>query len=174
MMKKIVVLALSLMLVLCAVSALAEDGMQTLNVNESFEIRSVIPEGYTFELLEKEGLNIIGWLNAGKDRPVVTFSIAYSEEHADVERFNDLDEEAVELIRESFREMDDVTFEDAKTAYDTRLLRVNGDGFVDIYTIYKGYELEFVMTPGEGQELTEEAVAKMIQFISDMEFVPVA
>ena len=59
---------------------------------------------------------------------------------------------------------------DAKTAYDTRLLRVNGDGFVDIYTIYKGYELEFVIA-ADG-DLQDADVQMLVDFISDMDFIP--
>ena len=178
-MKKIIALALSLIMILCAVCAFAETAekteMGTLEVGEAFRIQSKMPEGYTYMPVTSTGLNMVGMLSAGEGRPVVTVSIAYNEEYADVERFNDVEETVVEEIRDSFREVDeDLVFEDLETVYGTRLLKVAGSGFVDIYTIYKGYELEFVMTPGEGQELTEEAVAKMIQFISDMEFVPVA
>ncbi len=172
-MKKIIALALSLFLVLCAVCASAEDAakteMGTLDVGGAFRIQSRIPEGYTYMPVAETGLNIVGLLSAGEGRPVVTISIAYNEEYADVERFNDVDEAVVEEIRESFREADEeVVFEDLETAYGTRLLKVTGDGFVDIYTIYKSYELEFVMT---GDGLTEEAVRMLVDFISEMDFV---
>ena len=102
----------------------------------------------------------------------MTVSIAYNEEYEGVERFNDVDEATVEEIRQSFLDMDEeVVFEDLKTAYDTRLLKVTGDGFVDIYTIYKSYELEFVMV-GKG-ELQDADVQMLVDFISDMDFVPV-
>ena len=47
---------------------------------------------------------------------------------------------------------------------------MSGDGFVDIYTIYKSYELEFVMT---GSAITEADVQMLVDFISDMDFVAV-
>ena len=79
--------------------------------------------------------------------------------------------ETVEEIRQSFLEVDEeVVFEDLETAYGTRLLKVAGNGFVDIYTIYKSYELEFVMT---GDELTDADVQMLVDFISDMDFVAV-
>ena len=171
-MKRIIALALSLIMILgvAAVSAdeAAKTEMGTLDVG-AFMIRSRIPEGYTYMPVVNTELNIVGILSAGEDKPVVTVSIAYNEEYADTERFNDVDEATVEEIRESFLEVDEeVTFEDLETAYGTRLLKVTGDGFVDIYTIYKSYELEFVMT---GAELSEADVQMLVDFISDLDFV---
>ena len=172
-MKRIIALALSLIMILCAVCAFAETAgkteMGTLEVGEAFRIQSKMPEGYTYMPVTSTGLNMVGMLSAGEGRPVVTVSIAYNEEYADVERFNDVDEAVVEEIRDSFREVDeDLVFEDLETAYGTRLLKVAGSGFVDIYTIYRSYELEFVMTGGA---LTEADVQMLVDFISDMDFV---
>ena len=174
-MKKITALALSLIMILCAVCAFAEDTgkteIGTLKVGEAFSIQSKLPEGYTYRPVLATELNMVGMLSAGEGKPVVTVSIAYNEEYAETERFNDVDEETVEEIRQSFLEVDEeVTFEDLETTFGTRLLKVTGDGFVDIYTIYKSYELEFVMT-GEG--MSDEYVQMLVDFISDMDFVAV-
>ena len=174
-MKKITALALSLIMILCAVSALAEVAEKTemgiLNVGKAFRIQSNMPEGYEYMPVTSTDLNMVGILSAGEGKPAVTVSIAYNEEYADVERFNDVDEGIVEEIRDSFREVDEeVVFEDLQTAYGTRLLKVTVDGFVDIYTIYKSYELEFVMT---GDALTDADVQMLVDFISDMDFVAV-
>ena len=174
-MRKLTALTLSLIMILCAVCAFAEETgkaeIGTLKVGEAFSIQSKMPEGYAYMPVTATGLNMVGILSAGEGRPVVTVSIAYNEEYADTERFNDVDEAIVEEIRDSFREMDgEVTFEDLETAYGTRLLKVAGNGFVDIYTIYKGYELEFVMTGGT---VTDADVQMLVDFISDMDFVGV-
>ena len=174
-MKKITALAMSLIMILCAVCALAEDNgktdMGTLNVAGAFGIRSKMPEGYHYMPITATGLSMIGILSAGEDKPTVTVSIAYNEEYAETERFNDVDEAIVEEIRDSFLEVDEeATFEDLETAYGTRLLKVTGDGFVDIYTIYKGYEMEFVLT---GSVITDADVQMLVDFISDMDFVAV-
>ena len=51
-MKRITALALSLIMILCAVCALAEDTgkteIGTLKVSEAFSIQSKLPEGYTY------------------------------------------------------------------------------------------------------------------------------
>ena len=174
-MKKISALALSLIMILCAVCVFAEDAEKTemgiLNVGKAFRIQSAMPEGYTYMPVTSTELNMVGFLTAGEGKPSVTVSIAYNEEYADVERFNDVDEAVVEEIRDSFREGDvDPVFEDLETAYGTRLLKVSGSGFVDIYTIYKSYELEFVMT---GDGLTDADVQMLVDSISDMDFVAV-
>ena len=102
---------------------------------------------------------------------MVTVSIAYNETYADMERFNDVDEATVQEIRDSFLQADpEVTFEDLETAYGTRLLKVTGKRFVDIYTMYKSYEVEFVMAGGT---ITDEDIRMMVDFISDMDFVTV-
>ena len=177
-MKKIIVLALSLMLILCAAAVLAEGNAEkatlgSLKVGEAFTIKSRIPEGYKFSEITSSELYLVGILEGGEDKPTVTVSIAYNEEYADVERFNDVDEATVQEIRDSFRVMDDVAFEDLETAFGTRLLKVTqaNKSFVDIYTIYKGYELEFVMT-AQG-EVQDADIQMLVDFISDMDFEPV-
>ena len=175
-MERIIALALGLIMVLCAVNVLAEEKveLETVSVGQAFSIRSKLPEGYQFMLVENTELNVVGVLNGGKDKPFVTVSIAYNDEYNGVERFNDVDEATVQEIRESFMEMDDVEFEDLETAYGTRLLKVtttSDKSFVDIYTIYKGFELEFLMY-FEG-ELQDKDVQMLVDFISDMDFVPV-
>ncbi len=176
-MKKIIALVLSLMLILCAAAAGAETAETVektdLGSVDAFNFRGVVPEGYTYSLITSGGLNLIGMLASADATPLITISIAYNEEYADVERFNDVDEATVEEIKASFLDLDDVTFEDAETAYGTRLLKViqaNRD-FVDIYTIYKGYEMDFVIVAQN--EVTDAAVQILVDFISSMDLIPV-
>ena len=176
-MKKILMIALSLVLILGVAAASGETAeLTTLKVNEAFEIRSKLPEGYSYQTLKEEDLYIIGMLTGDVGRPMITISISYNEEYDDVERFNDVDEATVEEIKYSFLDMDEgVVFEDLETAYGTRLLKATAPKkhFIDIYTIYKSYELEFVLTPG-ADPLSDADVQMLVDFISDMEFVPAA
>ena len=172
-MKKITALALSLIMILCAVCTLAEGSekteLGTLKVGEAFSIQSKMPEGYTYMPVIATELNMVGILSAGEGKPDVYISIAYNEDYEGVERFNDVDEATVEDIRNHFLEEDEeVTFEDLETAFGTRLLKVTGDNYVDIYTIYKSHELEFVMT---GETFTDVDVQMLVDFISNMDFV---
>ena len=176
-MKKILMIALSLIMILGVAAASGENAeITTLKVNEAFEIRSKLPEGYSYQTLKEEDLYIIGMLTGDVGRPMITISISYNEEYDDVERFNDVDEATVEEIKYSFLDMDEgVVFEDLETAYGTRLLKATAPEkhFIDIYTIYKSYELEFVLTPG-ADPLSDADVQMLVDFISDMEFVPAA
>ncbi len=176
MMKKIIALMLTLMLILCTAAVFAEETAEktrlgSLKVGEAFTIQSNIPENYTFTAITATDLNLIGVLSGGEGTPTVYISIAYNDEYADVERFNDVDEETVQAIRDSFLAMDDVAFEDLETAHGTRLLKVttSNRSFADIYTIYKGYELEFVLT-AQG-EVQDADIQMLVDFISDMDFV---
>lgn len=175
-MKKILALTLALMMIVCSAAVMAEDAAEktrlgSLKVGEAFTIQSKVPENYTFRSITSNDLNLIGILYGGEDKPVVTISIAYNDEYSGVERFNDLDETAVRKIRESFENMDDVVFEDLETSYGTRLLKVTQANrtFADIYTVYKGYELEFVLTAQE--EVKDEDIRMLVDFISEMDFV---
>ena len=180
-MKKMLMLLLSLMLVLCSVSALAEAAEKDalgqvgkLDVNGAFAIQSRIPEGFTYTSIDADELGLTSMLTSEDGNLIVTISIQYNDEYAEIERLNDVDEEGIAIIKNTFEEMDDVTFEDLETAYGTKLLKVTevyeGTDFVDIYTIYKGYELEFVMVKIDG-EVTEDDVKMLVDFISDMDFI---
>ena len=171
-MKRIIALALSLMLILGVSAGLADEKTELGSV-EAFSIRSIIPEGYTYNLITSNGLNLVGILTGEEGKPTITFSIAYNEEYTGVERFNDVDEETVQEIKDSFLNMDDVVFEDLETAYGTRLLKVTqaNRSFADIYSIYREYETEFVITAQS--EVTDEDIQMLLQFISDMDFVAV-
>jgi hypothetical protein len=55
---------------------------------------------------------------------------------------------------------------------------IEGDvDFVDFYTIYEGYEVEFVVMRSETADasasLSENEIRMAIDFLNDMEFVPV-
>ena len=65
-----------------------------------------------------------------------------------------------------------------ETAYGTLLLiaRENGNDtdFMDIMTIYKGYSIEFVMSPNPNaasQALSDQQVQMCIDFLSNLDFV---
>ncbi len=178
-MKRITALILSLMLLLCAVSAVADEAgektrLGNLKVGQEFIIQTKIPEDYRFSTLVATDLNLVGILSSiNEDKASVTVSIAYNEEYAGIERFNDVDEAIVDEIKASFQDMDDVVFEDLETSHGTRLLKVTqtNRSFADIYTVYKGYELEFVLT-AQG-EVTDADIQMLVDFISDMDFVAV-
>jgi len=178
-MKKIIAMILSLALLLGCAAGFAEAGekteLGTVNVNGVYKIQGRMPEGYQLAILNQTNTNIVCMLMPGDSaKPTVTVSIAFAEDWADTERLNDVSEEELAEIEASFVMEDAVKIEYRETGLGSKLMVVTeAEGetdFVDIYSIYKGYEHEFVMTPGS-EPLTEEHIQLLIDFITDLEFV---
>ena len=94
--------------------------------------------------------------------------IYFDEQYANVEKLNDLSTEQIELIKAGFLEENSVTFTDAETSLGTKLLIVRENGsdadFLDIFTIYRGHEIELQIRPG--------AEAANGSLTEDLEFNP--
>ena len=178
-MKKIAAIILSLALLLGCAAGFAEAAekaeLGTVNVNGAFMVQGKIPEGYQLSIIQQTNTSIVCMLfPADKAKPTVTMSIAFAEDWADIERLNDVSEEDLAEIEASFESEDVVNIEYRETGLGTKLMVVTENieepDFVDIYTIYKGYEHEFVMTPGS-EPLSEEHIQMMIDFITEIDFV---
>ena len=160
----------------------AKAQMGKLNVNGEFSIQCQLPEGYTMQLINTLGTKISAFITSeDTEKPILQLSIAFDELFANVDRMNDLTEEALKGLEGSFTEMNDVKISYKDTAYGTKLLiaREVGDDtdFVDILSVYKGYSIEFVMTPNpnaKNQTLTDAQVQMCIDFLSELDFVPAA
>ena len=183
-MKKALTILLCLAMTLCCASAFAEGAekeyMGTISMNGAFDLRCVLPEGYQLATLQAEPGRYIASILADESKPAMTISIAYNELMSEVERLNDLDDEALAGIEATFRTEDGVEISYMETAYGTKLMVVkeivDGSDYVDFYTIYLGHEIELVLVQQEamaGTAITEEQIATVIRFLSDMEFEPV-
>ena len=186
-MKKIAALMLCLALLLgCAAMAETAEKEFTgeLTVNGKFTARWIAPENYAAtEVQSGEGGFMILALEpdeAHPDQPMMLVSIAPDELLTDVERLNDLDDAALVQIEATFREEDEVEISYMETSHGTKLMVVketaDGIDYVDFYTIYLGYEIELVLTQNEtkaGEPITDEQIATVVQFLSDMELEPV-
>jgi len=165
---------------------IAEPAVQTkenlgkLNVNDEFTLQCKLPEGYKLQVVNVHGTKIVASiLSENKDKPMLYMSIAYNDLYAKVERMNDLPEADLKLIEESYSDMNEVEISYRETAYGTKLMIVQEVGsdtdFVDIFSVYKGYEVEFIMTPnpeGKSQKLTEAQIQMCVDFLSELDFVP--
>ena len=189
-MKKIISFALCLALIISCAAARAES-MENKSYNElavsgNFIVKWVCPEGYEMTELQPDdgdgGLTVMALIPtedaAGK--PGMMISIAPDELLAEVQRLNDLDDEALAKIEATFRDEDVVEITYMETAYGTKIMVIKEVkdvvDYVDFYTIYLGYEIEMVLTQPEesfGTPITDEQIATVIQFLSDMEFMPV-
>lgn len=182
-MKKVILILLCLALTLNFASAVAETAgktaIGTISMNGAFELRGVLPEGYQLTPLSEEPGYYLASLSAEDGRPTMTISIAYEELMSEVDRLNDLDDEALAKIEATFKAEDGVEVTYMETALGTKLMVVkeivDGVDYVDFYTIYKGYEIEFVLTQPQanaGQPITDEQIQTAVKFLSDLDFVP--
>jgi len=182
-MKKVILILLCLALTLNFASAVAETAEKTaigtISMNGAFELRGVLPEGYQLTPLSEEPGYYLASLSAEDGRPTMTISIAYEELMSEVDRLNDLDDEALAKIEATFKAEDGVEVTYMETALGTKLMVVkeivDGVDYVDFYTIYKGYEIEFVLTQPQanaGQPITDEQIQTAVKFLSDLDFVP--
>ena len=157
----------------------AKEQMGKLNVNGEFALQCQLPEGYSMQLINTLGSKINAFITSeDMEKPILQLSIAFDELYAEVDRMNDLPEEALKGLEESFAEMNDVEISYRETSYGTKLLiaREVGDDtdFVDILSVYKGYSIEFVMTPNpdaKDQTLTDAQIQMCIDFLSEVDFV---
>ena len=151
-----------------------------LSVNGEFDLTCKLPETYKLQVLNMEENAIFAAVTSDDiTKPALGLIIAYDEMYSDVERMNDLPEESLKVIEESFKELDDVDISYAETGHGTKLLVAkenDGDGdtdFVQIFTIYKGYSIEFDMEASKDaaeKSLTDEQIQMMIDFLTDLEF----
>ena len=183
-MKKIIAILLGLALVLgCAAGTAEETGKQTfgtIRVNGEFTLKGLLPEGYHIIPFELDDDSILSFIrNEDPTKPEMTLAIAYDETYSDVDRLNDLDDDALAILEKTFTDTDpyaDITYDE--TAYGTRLLqcRTTSDTYdsLTVFSIYKGYFVEFTITPGKvaiDQKLTDEEVAQCNYFLSELDFV---
>ena len=176
-MKKIIALALSLMMLLGCVSALAEAAEKdTITMVGAFTVTYAMTVVTDTEM-EYEAI----FTSEDAKKPMIDLLMCFSDEWSGVETWADATPEDVEAVKESFyevTEMDDgdITFEDSTTGKGTPILIAKGaDGsFAAAYTIFKSHEIELDIFPGEEQEaVTDEDVARIIEFVTDIEFAPV-
>ncbi len=87
----------------------AKEQMGKLNVNGEFALQCQLPEGYSMQLINTLGTKISAFITSeDPEKPILQLSIAFDELFADVDRMNDLSEEALKGLEESFAEMNDV------------------------------------------------------------------
>ena len=176
-MKKIIALLLALALTLSCAAVLAEGTAEkepaaeklelgTVDLNGAFVLKGTIPEGYTYKVNE---------LNPGV---FIDADIEKEGSYAPGTRLNDVSEDILKEIEDSFSEDNEVKFEYTETADGTKLLKVTEIGddpdWIAYYTIYEGYEVELTIKFREEAKnpvLDEEITQKAVKFLSDLDFV---
>lgn len=153
--------------------------MGRLNVNGEFVLQCSLPEGYVMQITNATDTKISALITpADNEKPILQLSIAFNELYSDIDRMNDLDHEQLIQLEESFTDMNDVEFTYSQTAYGTDLLIARETGsdtdFVDILSVYKGYEIEFVMSPNpqaQNQSLTDAQIQMCVDFLTELDFI---
>ena len=186
-MKKIIAVILSLAVLLCAASAMAEaqpEGkvrLGTVTINGAFTLQCGAPEGYTTIPVDITAEHLIAVAKSeDPNAPVMTLSVAYDEQYYDVDRLNDLDQEALEELEQTFIVNDpgvEITY--GETGYGTLLLIARHESetldYISFFSIYKGYCVEFALHPSETAEdknLTEDQLRISVDFLTDLDFIP--
>ena len=181
-MKKMLAILLSLVMLLSCAAAAAETAektyLATVDMNGVFQLQCTLPEAYEIQEIESTGASYIALFMADESRPLLTLSIAYNELYSDVFRMNDLDAEDLALIEDSFKAEDDVKISYTETSYGTKLMVCrevgNDTDFVDIFSVYKGYNVEFIMQPNpkaKNQHLTDAQIKMCVDFLSEVDFI---
>ncbi len=183
-MKRLMAVLMSLALVLMCFAACAENAEKTnlgkVDMNGAFELRCALPEGYGIQERTADQIRFMAVIaSADETKPVMVLSIAYDELLSSVDRLNDLDSDALAQIEATFREEDEVEIIYCETSHGTKLMMVKetkgGVNYVDFYTIYKGYSIEFVLTRAlevTDAAITEDEIRMAVEFLSDLDFIP--
>ena len=157
------------------------ESLGRLTVNGEFDLTCKLPATYSLQVVNKRGSSIVASiLSTNITKPQMYLSIAFDETYSGIDRMNDLSAEELAVLENSFTEMNEVEISYRETGYGTKLLvtrEVGGDtDFVDILSIYKGYFIEFNMTPSPkaaNQTLTEKQIQMCIDFLTNLDFTPV-
>ena len=152
-----------------------------LNVNGEFELVCQLPADYKLQVVDLKGESIIASVISDDiTKPQMYLSIAYDELYGDVDRMNDLSADDLAILEESYTSEYEVEIEYRETGYGTKLMVVKEIGgkehFVDFLSIYKGYLVEFNLTPNPNmadKTLTEEQIQMCIDFLTNVDFNPV-
>jgi hypothetical protein len=166
-----------------AISEETSDGTEklgSLSVNGKFDLTCKLPANYTMQVINMKGSRIrAAILSDDMTQPDLNLTVAYDETYGEVERMNDLSEDDLKALEATFTDNEQVDISYAETGHGTRILiaRENdGDGdtdYVDILAIYKGYFIEFEMTPNKDaaeKSLTEEQIRMCIDFLTNLDF----
>ena len=152
----------------------------SLNVNGAFDLTCKLPDDYNLQVVNVRGGSIIASiLSDDMTKPQMYLSIAFDEAYADVESMNSMTDDELAILEDTFSEMNDVEITYSKTGHGTKLMIARETGgdtdFVDILAIYKGYFIEFNMSPNPNaanQTLSNAQIGMCIDFLTDLNFVP--
>ena len=160
------------------------DGTQKLgklSINGEFELTCKLPADYSVQVVDMRGESIrAAILSEDMTKPEMYLDIAYDELYGEVARMNDMSDDDLLVLENTFTATDQVEISYSETGYGTKLLLAREVGldedFVKILSVYNGYFVEFTMTPNPNaasKTLTDEQIQTAIQFLTDVMFEPI-
>lgn len=183
-MKRIIILALSLMLLLGCTFSGAETAEQSkLTMLGSFSVKyPKLPDYYTFTVEENNDMSYQAMIipkETGK--PILLLRMAFNDEWDGVNSLADATQEDMTVLKADFytvTELDygEIVFEDSQTNSGIPVLiaRAADGSFGAIYTIYMSHEIEIDIFPNAGLEgVSEENIQTVLAFLNDVEFIPI-
>ena len=183
-MKKLFALLLSLALALGCCAALAESPVKTelgsINMNGAFKLQCSLPENYDVNIISKDDEGLMAVVKTEDEtKPMMFLTIEFDEIYYDVKRMNDMTEEQLQQIIDTFTNGgDEVTVSYRETSHGTKLMIVqeaaDSVDYISIVSVYEGYMIEFDMMTSETSEegLSEAQIQMCIEFLSDLDFIP--
>ena len=151
-----------------------------IDINGAFSLQCKLADGYTIQPIKSASDQMLAVVTSEDPlKPILQLSVAYDEAYASVDRMNDLDDNTLAALEKTFTDADPyVSISYGDTGLGTRLMiaRESEDDYLDFLSIYKGYFVECVMVPSpqaEDKHLTDEQVQMCIDFLTEMDFVPV-
>ena len=185
-MKKIIALVLALALTLSCCAALAETPAKTeigtIDMAGAFKLQCDLPEGYDINIDLKDSESLIATIVSEDPAKLpMLLTIEFEEMYYDVKRLNDMSDEDLQEIIETFPNYEEANISYTETSHGTKVLIVKGSdaqmNYVAFFSIYEGYEIELdiiEMLEEEGAEskLTDELVQSCVNFLSKLDFIP--
>lgn len=169
-MKKYVAIAIALLLVMVSAVAFA------VTYDETLDIDVVCPEGYEVVVDKLDAYLLVELTPVDETKPALTMLVCPDEDYADLARLNDLSDEEMAVYVETLLEgYNEPTWEVRETALGTKILVINENNgqmdYAEGITVYMGYTVDVYLQKQNGEELTEDDLAFMMQFLTDLTFV---
>ncbi len=183
-MKKLFALLLSLAFALTCCAAPAETAAKTelgsIKMNGVFRLECRLPENFEINITSKDDEGLIAVIETeDKTKPMMSLTIEFDETYYDVKRMNDMSEDQLQHIIDTFVEDgDEVSVTYRETSHGTKLMivreAVDSVDYISIVSVYEGYMIEFDMMAGVDAEegLSEAQIQMCIDFLSDLDFIP--
>ena len=184
-MKKIIALALSLMLLLGCVSAPAETAEEkdTITMLGAFSIKhNKLPEGYSMYVLRNDDMEYQATISsADPEKPTYMLTIAFNDEWEGIDTLAQATEADIAAVKDDFYkvlEMDEgeITCEEGQNGLGTPVLIAKGPNgsFGAVYTIYMSHEIEVdIFYTADDKAVTDDDINTVLTFLTDVEFTPV-